>query len=83
MKKKKKAEPQAKKYNKKQLKMGMEVEKEHGSKFKGLDVTKDKKKPTAKIAKAHLTEIPDYYTRLNKMEDKAKKQMKKKKKGAK
>lgn len=68
-----KSKPQAKKYNKKQLKMGMKVEKEHGSEFKGLNVTKDKKKPTAKIAKAHLTEIPDYYTRLAKMEKKAKK----------
>lgn len=59
--------------------MGMEVEKEHGSKYKGLNVTKDKKKPTAKIAKAHLTETPDYYTRLKAMEDKAKKAKKTKK----
>ena len=45
-------------FNKKQLRMGVNVETEH---------TNDRK--VAKmIAKAHLTEFPDYYTHLNKME---------------
>jgi hypothetical protein len=45
-----------------QLKMGVEVEKEHTT-----------NEDTAKrIALDHLAEIPDYYTRLKKMEDEAK-----------
>jgi hypothetical protein len=32
------------------------------------NVTNDDLEATAKIAWAHLKEIPDYYTRLNKME---------------
>jgi hypothetical protein len=55
-----------------QLKMGMEVEKEH-DKDKDTDVVPGHEKATVmKIAVAHLREIPDYYTRLNKMEKKAK-----------
>lgn len=42
----------------KQLKMGIEVEKEH---------TKDSAK-AREIALDHLLELPDYYTRLKKME---------------
>lgn len=46
------------KYNPKELAMGIEVEKEHVS-YPSI---------AEKIAKDHLAEIPDYYTRLKKME---------------
>jgi len=46
-----------------ELEMGIEVEKEHND---NPDVAKA-------IAKAHLSEIPDYYTRLKKMEKEGKK----------
>ena len=36
-----------------------------------LNVTKDDPLFTGKIAWAHLKEIPDYYTRLDKMESEA------------
>lgn len=42
--------------------MGMKVELEH------RDVTKGDFIKTGKIALAHLKELPDYYTRLKKME---------------
>ena len=51
-------------FDKKQLQMGMEIEKEHTS---DLDEAKS-------IAKDHLAEFPDYYTRLKKMEAEAKKE---------
>jgi len=51
----------------KQLKMGLEVELEHA------DITNGDLVLTAKIALAHLKELPDYYTQLEKMEKKAKK----------
>lgn len=50
-----------------QLKIGIPIEHEH---------TKDKMLAT-KIALQHLEEIPDYYTRLKKMETSAKKEHKK------
>jgi len=46
-----------------QIKMGIEIEKEHT----------DSEAIAQQIAKDHLAEIPDYYTRLKKMEDEAKK----------
>jgi hypothetical protein len=49
---------------------GMKVELEHGSKLGGkTNVTKDDLVATGRIALAHLEEMPDYYTRLKKMED--------------
>jgi len=51
-------------FDPKQLAMGIKVEMEH---------TKDKTK-AKEIAKDHLAEISDYYTRLKTMEDKAKKE---------
>ncbi|HQF37297.1 MAG TPA: hypothetical protein PLL26_06710 [Candidatus Dojkabacteria bacterium] len=45
-----------------QIKMGLEVEKEHT----------DSEAIAQQIVKDHLAEIPDYYTRLKKMEDEAK-----------
>lgn len=51
------------KFSKKQVQMGVKVEKEH---------TPDKAL-AAEIARDHLTEAPDYYTRLDKMEKKIEK----------
>lgn len=51
-----------------QFRMGLAVELEHGARDPVTNVTNDDLTMTAKIAWAHLKEIPDYYTRLNKME---------------
>ena len=52
-----------------QFRMGLEVEMEHGSRWgDATNVTKDDPNFTGRIAWAHLKEIPDYYTRLAKME---------------
>ncbi len=54
-----------------QLRMGMEVELEHGLHDLDTNVTDDDPIVTAKIALAHLNEFPDYYTRLARMEREA------------
>jgi hypothetical protein len=54
-----------------QFKMGLAVELEHGIVNPVTNVTNDDLTITAKIALAHLNEIPDYYTRLRKMETEA------------
>ena len=54
-----------------QFRMGMAVELEHGRRDPETDVTGDDLLITGKIALAHLREIPDYYTRLNRMEKEA------------
>jgi hypothetical protein len=51
-----------------QFRMGMDVELEHGSRDARTNVTNDDPVMTGKIALAHLNELPDYYTRLEKME---------------
>lgn len=51
-----------------QLRIGMEVELEHGRRDPMTNVTDDDPVRTAKIALAHLRELPDYYTRLAVME---------------
>lgn len=51
-----------------QLRIGMEVELEHGRRDPLTNVTDDDPLLTAKIALAHLRELPDYYTRLAAME---------------
>ena len=56
-----------------QLQQGLEVELEHGSHDPETDVTGDDPITTAKIAWAHLKELPDYYTRLAVMEADAEK----------
>jgi len=56
-----------------QYRMGMDVELEHGSRSPATDVTHDDPVMTGKIALAHLTEFPDYYTRLAVLEDEAQK----------
>jgi hypothetical protein len=55
-----------------QLRRGMEVELEHGLQDLGTNVTNDDPVVTGKIALAHLNEFPDYYTRLERMEEEAK-----------
>ncbi len=50
------------KFDPKELAMGIDVEKEHT----------DNPAIAKEIAKDHLAEIPDYYTRLKKMEDEGK-----------
>ena len=51
-----------------QLRAGMAVELEHGLRDAATNVTDDDPVVTAKIALAHLNEIPDYYTRFVQME---------------
>jgi hypothetical protein len=59
------------KYDIEQLRMGLEVEMEHGIINPVTNVTNDDLMLTAKIAIAHLNELPDYYTRLIKMSKEA------------
>lgn len=54
-----------------QFRRGLEVELEHGARDKETDVTGDDLILTGKIAWAHLKEIRDYYTRLDRMEAEA------------
>jgi Protein of unknown function (DUF5661) len=54
-----------------QFRMGMDVELEHGSHDPETNVTDDDTLVTGKIARAHLNEFPDYYTRLSAMEAEA------------
>jgi hypothetical protein len=51
-----------------EFRAGIAVELEHGARDPQTDVTHDDLAMTGKIALAHLKEIPDYYTRLLKME---------------
>ena len=51
-----------------QFRMGMDVELEHGTRDLETNVTDDDVTVTAKIARAHLNEFPDYYSRLAVME---------------
>ncbi len=57
-----------------QFRDGMEVELEHGSHDPATDVTGDDPLVTGKIALAHLNEFPDYYVRLERMEEDAKRE---------
>jgi hypothetical protein len=54
-----------------QFREGMNVELEHGKRDPETDVTNDDRVATGKIAWAHLKEFPDYYDRLEKMEEEA------------
>ena len=47
-----------------QFRMGLGVELEHGPRDPETDVSGNDPIVTGKIALAHLTEFPDYYTRL-------------------
>lgn len=55
-----------------QFRAGLAVELEHGTVDQTTNVTNDDPLKTGKIALAHLNEFPDYYTRLEKMEEEAK-----------
>jgi len=52
----------------------MDVELEHGLRDPSTNVTGDDAVTTGKIALAHLNEFPDYYTRLERMEEEAKRE---------
>jgi hypothetical protein len=54
-----------------QFRRGMDVEYEHGSHDPQTDVTGDDPIVTGKIALAHMKEFPDYYERLERMEEEA------------
>ena len=54
-----------------QFRLGLAVELEHGRRDPETNVTDDDELTTGKIARAHLNEFPDYYTRLAKMETEA------------
>ena len=60
------------KFDVEQFRAGLGVELEHGTVNQRTNVTNDDPLMTGKIALAHLTEFPDYYTRLAKMEEEAK-----------
>jgi Protein of unknown function (DUF5661) len=60
------------KFDLEQFRAGLGVELEHGAVNQTTNVTDDDRLMTGKIALAHLTEFPDYYTRLAKMEAEAK-----------
>jgi hypothetical protein len=57
------------------LKKGILVEMEHGKRYAkfGINVTNNNLLFSAKIALAHLIEFPDYYERLEKLEQNAEK----------
>jgi Protein of unknown function (DUF5661) len=55
-----------------QFRAGLLVEFEHGSHDPQTDVTGDDPILTGKIALAHMKDFPDYYERLERMEQQAK-----------
>ncbi|MFA6422840.1 MAG: DUF5661 family protein [Patescibacteria group bacterium] len=59
------------KFDIEQFRMGVNVELEHGTISSETNITNDDPLMTGKIALAHLNEIADYYTRLEKMEKEA------------
>jgi len=61
------------KYDMNEMVQGMFVELEHGSGDQETNVTDDDAVQTFKIMLAHIKEVPDYYTRLDKMENEAQK----------
>ena len=54
-----------------QFRRGMNIELEHGVIDEKTNVSNDDPLITGKIALAHLNEFPDYYDRLEKMEEEA------------
>jgi hypothetical protein len=58
-----------------QFRSGMNVELEHGSQDPRTNVTNDDPITTGRIAWAHLNEFADYYTRLEAMEEQAKREL--------
>ena len=60
------------KFDLEQFRAGLGVELEHGTVNQATNVTNDGPLMTGKIALAHLAEFPDYYTRLAKLDQEAK-----------
>jgi hypothetical protein len=58
-----------------QFRRGLDVELEHGLHDPSTNVTDDDPVITGKIALAHLNEFADYYTRLEQMEEEAKREL--------
>ena len=56
-----------------QFRLGLGVELEHGARDPQTNVTHDDSLITGRIVWAHLKQIPDYYTRLLKMDKDARK----------
>jgi len=56
-----------------QFRRGLDVELEHGLRDPSTNVSNDDPLITGKIALAHLNEFPDYYDRLERMEEEAEK----------
>ena len=59
------------KFDVEQFRAGMDIELEHGTENQVTNVTDDDPLLTGKIALAHLNEFPDYYDRLEEMEEEA------------
>ena len=59
------------KFDLEEFRKGLAIELEHGSHDPETNVTNSDPLLTGKIAWAHLIDIPDYYTRLEKMESEA------------
>jgi Protein of unknown function (DUF5661) len=59
-----------------QFRRGLEVELEHGARDPSTNVTDDDPVVTGKIALAHLNEFADYYMRLERMEEEARRELK-------
>jgi hypothetical protein len=68
------------KFDVEQFRRGMDVELEHGTVDLKTNVSNDDPLTTGKIALAHLNEFPDYYHRLDKMEEEAEEYWEKKNK---
>jgi hypothetical protein len=62
------------------IKKGINVELEHGKQHVKTNITNDSIMTSIKIACAHLEEFPNYYSELEKMEEKLTKQWKGKRK---
>ena len=58
-----------------QFRRGLDGELEHGLHDPATNVTDDAPVITGKIALAHLNEFADYYTRLEQMEEEAKREL--------
>ena len=61
------------KFDVEQFRRGMDVELEHGLRDPKTNVTDNDSIVTGKIALAHLNEFPDYYDRLEALEEEAEK----------
>ena len=59
------------KFDIEEFRKGMNIELEHGTVDPATNVTNDDPLTTGKITLAHLNEIKDYNTRLEKMEEEA------------